>query len=397
MFRIYIPKQNDPQPTEEASETPSPTEAAPSETPSAAPYEPDDTLKILAVGNSFSEDALTYLYNIAKSGGVEKIVLGNVFIGGGTLRQHWENNENGVKCTYQKRNNKSTIDTYSRTLESCIKDEDWDIITLQQGSGSSGMPDTYEPYLTNLLDLIEKNATNPNVKLGWHMTWAYQQNTTHNEFVNYNKDQMTMYNAIVGTVRQNVIPVEKFDFIIPSGTAVQNMRTSYVGDTLTRDTYHMSYVTGRYITGLMWYRIISGQSVDDIAYIPSPNRTDKLTAASIRAAKEAVNNAAATPFEVTPSSYTDEFPYIAAAPVVSDGNASAVFTKIKDTEGSVTMVVAVYDENGVMQGVKVSGENPEINSDTVITLNGDFSEGYTAKAFVFDNLKTIKPLCGKNI
>lgn len=393
VFRIYVPKDSEEKPseTENPTETPVPTEAASSE-----PYEPDDTLKILAVGNSFSEDALTYLYNIAKSGGIEKIVLGNVFIGGGTMRQHWENNENGVKCTYQKRNNKSTIDTYSRTLESCIKDEDWDIITLQQGSGSSGMPDTYEPYLTNLLNLIKGNAKNPNVKIGWHMTWAYQQNTTHNEFVNYNKNQMTMYNAIVSTVQQKVIPTESFDFIIPSGTAIQNMRTSYIGDTLTRDTYHMSYVTGRYITGLMWYRIITGQPVDGITYIPSPNGADKLTAASIRAAKEAVNNAAEAPFAVTQSSYTDEYPYIASEPVINGSSASAVFTKIRDTDGSSNMFVAVYDENGVMQGIKVQEETPETNSDIVITLTGDFSERYTAKAFVFENLKTMKPLCGKN-
>ena len=35
------------------------------------------TLKVLAIGNSFSSDATEYLWNIAKDGGVEKIIIGN--------------------------------------------------------------------------------------------------------------------------------------------------------------------------------------------------------------------------------------------------------------------------------------------------------------------------------
>ena len=45
-------------------------------------------MKILAIGNSFSTDCMQYLYDIARSGGVEEIVLGNLYYGGCSLAQH---------------------------------------------------------------------------------------------------------------------------------------------------------------------------------------------------------------------------------------------------------------------------------------------------------------------
>jgi hypothetical protein len=46
------------------------------------------SLKILAIGNSFSTDSMQYLYQIMKDGGVEEIVLGNLYYGGCSLDQH---------------------------------------------------------------------------------------------------------------------------------------------------------------------------------------------------------------------------------------------------------------------------------------------------------------------
>ena len=122
--------------------------------------EKDGTLKILAIGNSFSEDAMEYLYNIATHSGFakDKVVLGNLFIGGGTLQQHYENSQNGTAYNLQKRDGSNSIVTFSRTLQNAVKDEDWDIITLQQASGSSGMADTYEPVSYTHLDVYKRQA-----------------------------------------------------------------------------------------------------------------------------------------------------------------------------------------------------------------------------------------------
>ena len=65
------------------------------------------------------------------------------------------------------------------------------------------------------------------------MTWAYQADSTHSGFNNYGKDQMTMYNAIVNAAQTKIVTNDNIEIIIPVGTAVQNVRTSYIGDTLT--------------------------------------------------------------------------------------------------------------------------------------------------------------------
>ena len=107
-----------------------------------------------------------------------------------------------------------------------------------------------------------------------------------------------MYNAIVSCVKNKIITNSAFDLIIPSGTALQNSRTSELGDTDTRDGYHMSYGYGRYLTGLMVIKTITGLSIDGVTYAPSG-----VDAQQKAIAIESVNNAYVTPFAVTGSKY----------------------------------------------------------------------------------------------
>lgn len=55
-------------------------------------------------------------------------------------------------------------------------------------------------------------------------------------------------------------PNESISVIIPAGTVIQNARTSYLGDTLTRDGYHLNEF-GRLITAYTWYAAISGHKL----------------------------------------------------------------------------------------------------------------------------------------
>jgi hypothetical protein len=59
-----------------------------------------------------------------------------------------------------------------------------------------------------------------------------------------------MYNAILSTVQSKV--ESKVDGIIPSGIAIQKLRATSVGDTVTRDGYHLNYGNGRYTAALTW-------------------------------------------------------------------------------------------------------------------------------------------------
>ena len=259
------------------------------------------TLKILAIGNSFSVDAMEYVYQIAESAGVEEIVLGNLYIGGCSLERHLKNSKEGI-CDYKyyKNTNGTWTTTEYYSIEGGIKDEDWDVITLQQSSGVSGIASSYENNLTELIDFVNSEKTNKNAKLFWHMTWAYQQDSTHSSFPKYNSDQLEMYNMIVKTVQENVMVLKEIDGIIPNATAIQNARTGFLGDTLTRDGYHLDKEIGRYIAGLCYFAAITGVDISDIDYVPTKKVTEKMR----KLATSSVMDAVKEPYKITQSPYT---------------------------------------------------------------------------------------------
>lgn len=267
-----------------------------------APTQPPmKTLKVLAIGNSFSVDAMTHLYAVAQAEGVEEIVLGNLFVGGCTLKMHTGYIENGeAPYRYYKNTTGTWESTEGFTLLQGLQDEQWDIITMQQGSPGSGLVDTYQPYLDKLIAYVNENKTNPDAKLVWHMTWAYQSNSTHSAFPNYGNSQQTMYYGIVNALQKVIDQKQEFVMTIPVGTAVQNARTSYMGDTLTRDGYHLNEMA-RLLASYTWYAALSGRELDTlrIESISTVNLTDS----DREVIREAVNNAIATPQRVTSSTH----------------------------------------------------------------------------------------------
>ena len=251
-------------------------------------------LKILAIGNSFSVDAMEYLWDIANDCGV-KLVLGNLYIGGCSIDTHASNiSADKAAYTYYKNTSGKWTEKANTSVATAIAEEKWDIITVQQASPSSGVASSYAK-LPFILRYIEKTA--PDAKVYFHMTWAYQQDTTHSGFANYKKDQMTMYNSILSAVDSRVKSEKSIVGIIPSGTAIQNLRTSYLGDTLTRDGYHLSYDIGRYTAALTWFTYLTGIDISTVDWIPPQHLST--VGNNIAAIRDAVNGAIASPYAVT--------------------------------------------------------------------------------------------------
>lgn len=266
------------------------------------PLSDGKTLKVLAIGNSFSNNTTKYLYDIAKAEGVENIVLGRLYIGGCSLQKHVNcANNNLTEYTYYKNTTGSWDKVESATLLYGLQDEPWDIITMQQNSGNSGMPDSYDPYLGQLIEYVNANKTNPDAKLVWHMTWAYQQDNTQAAFANYANSQDTMYQCIVNANKEKIVNNPAFVATIPAGTAIQNARTSYFGDMLTADGYHLNEL-GEIIGGYMWYATFVGKTLDGIKLDRIPSSIN-LTEESRAIIAESVNNALRNPYEVTESTY----------------------------------------------------------------------------------------------
>lgn len=273
-------------------------EASTTEVPATNAPTTVKSLKVLAIGNSFSVDAMQHLYTIAKSEGVEEIILGNLYIGGCPVDKHNANAKSGEAAYKYYKNTTGEWQTWPSmvSLLHGLQDEQWDIITMQQSSPKSGIADSYQPHLDELIAFVNANKTNPDARLFWHMTWAYQQDSDHSAFPNYGNDQRAMYLGIVNSLQQVVEPTGAFAQILPVGTAIQNARTGFVGDTLTRDGFHLSDM-GRAIAAYTWYTVINGQplyavNVDKIG-------TQKLTQQHKELIIDAVNSAIENPYAVT--------------------------------------------------------------------------------------------------
>jgi len=255
----------------------------------------DSVIRILAIGNSFSEDAIEhYLYDLAKAGGY-KVIIGNLSIGGAPLDLHWKN-ASGDKAAYSYRKIDVTGHKEKKpnvSLAVAIADEKWDYISFQQASPKSGLYETYVEPLPLFFNYVKERATNPKVKYIWHQTWAYAQNSTHKGFKSYDNDQMKMYNGIMNA-SVNVKRLIGIDLVIPSGTAIQNARTSFIGDHMNRDGFHLDLNIGRYTASCVWYEAIFNKKVIGNSFKP-----EKLSAYEASMAQTAAHYAIKKPFKVT--------------------------------------------------------------------------------------------------
>ena len=218
-------------------------------------------MKLLSIGNSFSTDAHFYLHRLAKLNGVD-LYTANLFIGGCSLETHWLNvTEDNAYYDYEVNGNEAERKiSIAESLAEC----EWDVVTFQQASAYSGMSDTFEPYLTNLVSFVKQKQ--PQAKLYFHQTWSYENGSPHSGFVGYDSDSRKLFESMVSA---SVDAAEHIGAtLIPAGTVIQKLRESVKefdytdgGLSLCRDTYHLSETYGRYAAAAIWLRMLTGKLI----------------------------------------------------------------------------------------------------------------------------------------
>ncbi len=272
----------------------------------AASAQVKDTLRVLAIGNSFSEDAVEqYLWDLGKEAGVT-FVIGNAYRGGWSLIGHWNDARSlAVNTEYRKVTDGKKVNRGKYTLRDIITDEPWDVITLQQVSQDAGRLESYEPGLSLMIGYVKALAVD-SVRLGFQQTWAYAEDSEHKGFAKYNYNQFVMYSSITAAV-EKMMRNHQFDlqFYIPTGTAIQNARTTVLATTstkdnivnrdLTRDGYHLNLTMGRYIAACTWFEKLTGKSC-----VGMKTRPKGLAKELAVIAQKAAHAAVLTPMTVTP-------------------------------------------------------------------------------------------------
>lgn len=225
------------------------------------------TLHVLAIGNSFSQDAIEQnLYELALAAG-DTLIIGNSYIPGCSIDRHYENILSGKpEYSYRKIVDGKKVTTDNILIQDILADEPWDIISLQQASHFSGQQATYA-NLPALKAEVVRLMPNKDAEIIWHMTWAYAKDSDHSGFKNYGNSQAAMNDSIAAAVRSQVPKVD-IERVVPAGPAIQNAREEF-GDILNSDGYHLSHDLGRYVAACTWCEFLTGKNVVGNPYHPT--------------------------------------------------------------------------------------------------------------------------------
>lgn len=285
-------------------------------------------LRILSIGHSFSVDAMrTYMWDAFDAAGYD-VTIAYLYYPSCSLEQHWHYISNNSKSyeVYAKNANGDWESQSQVDAKTALWDEDWDIVTFQPdpdfgydkflnnvpckcewGCGKNIESDylhfnqLVDKVLSILADPANPNGPNTDVKLYYHLTWTYRQDCYLGSYLypqGYN--QLTLYQDFIEATKSKVLTNNKILGVIPCNTSIENARTSWMGDTFnaegSNDGYHLND-KGDLAAALTWVSYFTGAEASKVL-VDCP-----YSDAEFAAIAEAVNNAIAHPWEVTPSSY----------------------------------------------------------------------------------------------
>lgn len=212
------------------------------------------TLKVLAIGNSYTIDGTACIRHILNSTSVQaKDYCVYALSHAGASLEYWDerfaaNDGDSIML----RAGSLKMPTVKGSISELMA-QDWDIIVMQQYSAYAHTFSTYNPYLNHLLAYCKTYCTNSKVAFAWQLIHSYAPG-------------YYLSSGLAGEARWRLIcratqeMKEKvgIDIVIPTGTAIQNARKTSLQteDDLTRDMTHLCYGVGRHIAGLTWVQTL---------------------------------------------------------------------------------------------------------------------------------------------
>lgn len=188
-------------------------------------------LKVLMIGNSFTASAMRETPAVAKAMGCA-LDLANLCIGGCPLAKHWANVEKAgdpdfrpyavqmswTSCDAKASGLRKAALKGRANIPQALTAEPWDVVTIQQASGQSAFPKTYQPYADRLIAKIRELA--PQAEIRIQETWSYSPYDGRLGVWKMTPDEMfeKLHAAYGALARRHGLK------IIPTAVAVQNYR-----------------------------------------------------------------------------------------------------------------------------------------------------------------------------
>ncbi len=215
-------------------------------------------MNILAIGNSFSQDATRYLHGIAKSAGAYLTVV-NLEIGGCPLEKHFRNIKADAKAYAFEFNGEYT--GFQLSIKEALVNRSWDVITIQQVSTQSPKYETYQPYLNFCVDYFREYC--PKAKIYIQQVWSYENGGPQLTGWTKYSDTEEMF-ADVKASYAKALEDSGADGLIRSGEVMLELMKG--GFKVHRDGFHASLGLARYAIALTWYATLTGRNVDDVTF-----------------------------------------------------------------------------------------------------------------------------------
>src|SRR5690606_4922932 len=214
------------------------------------------TKSVLTIGNSFADNAATFLSQIAESVPGYTIEITKANIGGCSLEKH-------AALIGECRKNPDLKPYYQKyCLQELLTMKDYDVVTIQQVSHLSIHADSFEPFAHELIDFIRKNAEESEIKV--HQIWAYGPGSDRLE-----KWEMTREEMQSRLVQNYTDLASRYNLdILPSGNAFYTaFEKNPKLDLWSRDRYHAN-PNGCYLAGCVWFGELFGISPKKIQFVP---------------------------------------------------------------------------------------------------------------------------------
>lgn len=286
-------------------------------------------IRILFIGNSFSADNCAYLPRLLEVNRNVDLIIGILYLSGRSISAHITDFDNDEPYTYYEYRSSNGYWTSSGGVNTTIKAAldngvKWNVIMTHQASTISDD----EESIINDVNGLPRLKYLVNGYMGYNPTWGYVMTNPKKGTEGETTFGDTMWETMC-SICQHLTAQEIVDFIVPSGTAIQNARTNAeldaygAGGHITIDGAHMEDGIGRMLGCYVLYlslQLVFGKMkpLSDINWIPiygdnvknlsdsTPNTDqkkypqtssfDSITSTALENAKLAANNAFVRPW-----------------------------------------------------------------------------------------------------
>ena len=257
----------------------------------------DNVFNILMIGNSHCYYYADELYSIAAAAGI-KVRVSNVYHSGCIIKQHYQWWKEGLgNYTFITHDENGRTAVEGATLEYCLKQANWDVISLQSGTTDfAAKPPEQVISETREMrkELWEHIKTQfPMSKYYWHHSWSFQVGA--NKFgIQYDEpSKQHELDQKLATIAKQVCSEDNL-LRVPTGPAWRIVRDGGYDDLCSRigvtgDYGHDGDVGGgQYLNACVWFETLLGQSCIGNTWRPDYNLSEDMIAMLQKAAHDAV-------------------------------------------------------------------------------------------------------------